>query len=153
MNIEQIVRDYIGKSLHLSLATVSEYKPWVSEVHFVYDEDLNIYWRSLASRRHSIELMKNPYVAGNIVKQHALDESPHAIYFEGQAFVLNNIEDIRSTYPLFRDRLASPETAIDEARTAEGHKFYKLVVSKWYAFGTFGGEKNQKYELDWNVNK
>lgn len=150
MNIEQIIRQYIDATLHMSLATVSGNRPWVSEVHFVYDADLNLYWRSLASRRHSIELATNPYVAGDIVKQHGLDESPHGIYFEGQAAVMEDIEAIQSIYPLFQARFSSPISIIDDARAIDGHKFYKLTVTKWYAFGKFGGDKSQKYELDWS---
>jgi uncharacterized protein YhbP (UPF0306 family) len=53
LDLEAIIRDYIDKSLHLSLATVSENKPWVCELHFVFDDDLNLYWRSKADTRHS----------------------------------------------------------------------------------------------------
>jgi hypothetical protein len=31
----------------------------------------------------------------------------------------------------------------------DGHKFYKITVSKWYAFGRFGQPNGQKYELEW----
>lgn len=150
LDIEKIVREYIDKSLHMSLATVSGDRPWVCEVHFVYDEDLNLYWRSLASRRHSQEIAANPNVAGNIVKQHALDEYPHAVYFEGEAEMLADRLEQEKVLPLFVSRLGAGEAAVDEAQTDDGHKFYKVTVENWYAFGKFGGDKGQKYELHWN---
>ncbi len=67
MDVEKIIREYIDKTIHLSLATSSDNKPWVCEVHFAYDEQLNLYFRSLKSRRHSQEIAKNPNVAGNII--------------------------------------------------------------------------------------
>jgi len=38
MNIEQKIREYLPQVIHLSLATSSENKPWVGEVHFAYDK-------------------------------------------------------------------------------------------------------------------
>ena len=42
--IEKIIREYITKIPHMSLAAVSDNKPWVCEVHFAYDNDLNLYF-------------------------------------------------------------------------------------------------------------
>ncbi len=150
MNIETIVREYINKSLHLSLATVAEDRPWVSEVHFVYDDNLNLYFRSLESRRHSQEITTNPNVAGNIVAQHTIDEYPHAIYFEGSAQKMSDLSEIKKIEPLFKERLGREDDIAAEAQTTDGHKFYKVTVENWYAFGKFGQEKGDKYSLTWN---
>lgn len=150
MHVEQIVREYIDKSLHMSLATVSGDKPWVCEVHFVYDDNLNLYWRSLKSRRHSQEIAANPNVAGNIVEQHTIDKIPHAIYFEGKAELIEDEVIIREVSSLFQARLGAGENIIDDALTDDGHKFYKVTVENWYAFGKFGGDKGQKHHLRWN---
>jgi uncharacterized protein YhbP (UPF0306 family) len=150
LDIEKIVREYVDKSLHMSLATVSDNKPWVCEVHFVYDENLNLYWRSLASRRHSQEIAANPHVAGNIVRQHALGEYPHAVYFEGTAELLSSEEDCQQVFGLFQSRLVADEAILADAQNPEGHQFYKLTVQNWYAFGKFGGDKGLKHKLAWN---
>lgn len=153
IDVEKIIREYIDKSLHMSLATVSGNKPWVCEVHFVYDDDLNLYWRSLTSRRHSQELATNPNVAGNIVRQHSLEEYPHAIYFEGKAELLDDNEQQQKVYSLFQKRLGADETILAEAQKDDGHKFYKVTVENWYAFGKFGGDKGLKHQLAWNGGK
>src|ERR1700691_536342 len=98
MDIEKIVREYIDKTPHLSLGTVSGDRPWVCEVHFTYDEKLNLYFRSIKSRRHCQEIAGNPNVAGNIVKQHKLGEYPHAIYFEGTAKIIEDNEEIEGVF-------------------------------------------------------
>ena len=79
MDIEKVIRENIDKTVHMSLATVHDNRPWVCEVHFAYDDDLNIYYRSLNTRRHSKEIALNPNVAGNIVRQHTLGEYPLGI--------------------------------------------------------------------------
>ncbi len=150
MDVEKIVREYIDKSLHMSLATAHDNKAWVCEVHFVYDDKLNLYYRSLTSRRHSQEIAENPHVAGNIIRQHAVDEYPHAIYFEGTAEILTDEAERQKVFPLFQQRLGLDESILEDAEKDDGHKFYKVTVENWYAFGKFGGDKGQKYELKWN---
>lgn len=152
-DIEKIIFEYIDKSIHMSLATVSGDRPWVCEAHFVYDAQLNLYWRSLASRRHSQEIISNSNVAGNIVRQHSLEEYPHAVYFEGTAELLDDIEQQRMIFPLFQTRLSAEEGIIEEAQQEDGHKFYKITVNNWYAFGRFGRSEGLKYKLVWDGGK
>jgi len=150
MNIESIIREYIDKSVHMSLATVRNNKPWVCEVHFAYDQELNIYFRSIATRRHCQEIADNPHVAGNIVRQHGLNELPHGIYFEGTAELITDEAEFPKLAKLFIDRLGVKETIIDEAKSPDGAHFYKITVQNWAAFGKFEGEKVQKHELAWH---
>ena len=150
MNIEAILREYIDKTIHMSLATSRDNNPWVCEVHFAYDQDLNLYFCSLASRRHSQEIADNPRVAGNIVRQHAPDEYPHAVYFEGTAERISDESAFSDIAKLFINRLGADESIIDDAKDPDGHQFYKITVATWYAFGKFGGDEGQKDELSWN---
>ena len=153
LDVEKIVREYIDKSIHMSLGTVNDGKPWVCEVHFAYDKDLNLYFRSLQSRRHSQDIASNPNVAGNIVRQHALNEYPHAIYFEGTAEMLTTDEERQIVFGYFKERLGVGEAALEEAQNPDGHQFYKISVKNWFAFGKFGGDSGEKYELVWNGGK
>lgn len=134
----------------MSLGTTNGTKPWVCEVHFVYDSDLNLYFRSLKSRRHSQDIQANPNVAGNIVKQHGIGEPGHGIYFEGSASFATADAERQKLSPLFEKRLGAKQSILEDARNPEGHQFYKIMVDTWYAFGMFGNEKAQKYELPWH---
>ncbi len=149
-DVEQVIRDYLSQIVHMSLGTSNDNKPWVCEVHFVYDENLNLYFRSLASRRHSQDIAANPRVAGNIVKQHALGEYPLGLYFEGAAELLGSEDERRAVEPLFKERLEVTADIVGEAADPEGHQFYKITVENWYAFGKFDGDKGQKLKLPWN---
>lgn len=150
MNTEAIVHEYVDKSVHMSLATVSDNKPWVCEVHFVYDDKLNLYFRSKLATRHAQEIAKNPNVAGNIVQQHGLEDYPHAIYFEGAAEMLTADEQRQKVAPLFMERLKSGNEILEDAQNPEGHQFFKITVKNWAAFGKFGEEKGSKRVLAWN---
>lgn len=150
MNIEAIVREYIDKSIHLSLGTCANGKPWVCEVHFTYDEQLNLYFRSLSSTRHCQEITQNPNVAGNIVGQHQQGEIPHGIYFEGTAEKIDDDTERQRVYAYFAKRLGTKEAVLEDARKPEGVQFYKIIVANWYTFGKFDTDSVEKRSLPWN---
>lgn len=153
MNIEKTIRQYLPHVVHMSLATTKDGKPWVSEVHFAYDDDLNLYFRSLTSRRHSQEIAGNASVAGNIVKQHTLGEPGVGVYFEGTAKKLEPGDEQNKAFEYIRERLHASDTILQEAQRPGGHQFYKVMVGTYYVFGKFGDEGAQKYELVWNGGK
>jgi uncharacterized protein YhbP (UPF0306 family) len=150
MDIESIIREYIDKTVHMSLATSNEGKPWVCEVHFGYDDELNLYWRSLKSRRHSQEIAINPNVAGDIVDKHEVGQSVVGIYFEGTATLLEAGEEQDAAFTAMNNRGIAPNDALADAAKDGGHQFYKVTVENWYAFGRFGQPNGQKYKLEWH---
>lgn len=151
MDIEKIIQQYLPEVLHMSLGTSKDNKPWVCEVHFAYDDDLNVYFRSLASRRHSQEIAENPNVAGNIVKQHALDVPGVGVYFEGTAERLAPGEEQNKAAACITKRLAPTIDIIEDAANPNGHQIYKITVANWYVFGKFEPEEGaKKYQLVWN---
>jgi nitroimidazol reductase NimA-like FMN-containing flavoprotein (pyridoxamine 5'-phosphate oxidase superfamily) len=150
MDVEKLVRENTEGLFHMSLATSSGNAPWVCEVHFAYDESLNLYFRSLLSRRHSQEISKNPQVAGNIVKQSELGESPVGVYFEGRAELLSGVDLNHPAFLAISQRIGVGSEIIDEANKEDGHKFYKITVKNWYVFGRFGTDHSQKLKLEWN---
>lgn len=149
MNIEELIREHIDKTLHLSLATCVDNKPWVCEVHFAYDDDLNLYFRSKPERRHSKDIDINQYVAGNIVQQFALEDSVVGVYFEGVAQKLTDVDVTHEGYKAMNKRNIAGVDTIEEAKTSDGHQFYRIIVKKWALFGSFDGRTSQKYELEW----
>lgn len=131
----------------MSLATCVDNKPWVCEVHFVYDDALNIYWRSKQDRRHSQEIAQNPHVAGNIVEQHGSGDKPRGVYFEGVAEKLENVESGDEVYELFAERFGLGEEVVQDAKSDDGHKFYKINVTDMYLFDARESSPGRKYRL------
>jgi uncharacterized protein YhbP (UPF0306 family) len=149
MEIENFIREYLPEVVHMSLGTSRDNKPWVCEVHFAFDNDLNVYFRSLKSRRHSQEIADNPRVAGNIVKQHPLGVAPSGVYFEGTASLLDQDDDIEAAFKYLDERLGLGPDVLVEAKSDDGHNIYKISVENWYVFGKIGDQKIQKYQLEW----
>lgn len=149
LNIEEAIRRYIDKTVHLSLGTATtDGKPWVCEVHFAYDDNLNLYFVSKKATRHCAEIATNPFVAGNIVKQHPLEESPHGVYFEGKAEV---IEPTGAQLELYCARLGRDKDELaEQLKETDVRGMYRITVRNWAIFGKFGLDSNHKHELKWN---
>lgn len=150
MDLEEVIRDYLPQIVHLSLGTSKDNKPWVCEVHFAYDNNLNLYFRSSPSRRHSQEIAANPNVAGNIVKQHGVGEPVRGIYFEGIAEKLDPGTKQDTASRVIIERFHAPSSILEEAQSPEGSQFYRISVETFYVFGDLDGKGNNKFELKWD---
>ncbi len=144
--MEQIIRGLITKTQHLSLATASENKPWVCEVHFVYDDELNLYFISDRARRHSQDIAVNSNVAGNIVAQHAATEPPKGLYFEG---IAEEYPATEKDIQYYIDTLQRPEVLVRKWLET-GSVMYRISVKNWAVFGDFG-DGTKKQELKWGT--
>ena len=151
MDIEKTIRDYLTGVFHMSLATCVGNKPWVCEVHFVYDDNLNLYFRSKKTRRHSREIASNRNVAGDIVEQHPVDKRPRGVYFEGTAVIVEDFNQSHPAYKAFSERLGLGPEIIEDANTEDGHKVYVISVSDYYLFDARESSPSQKYHLKWPV--
>lgn len=64
---QEIICENVPKVNILQLATCINNKPWSCNLHYVTDEDMNIYWLSTPERRHSKELEINPRASATIL--------------------------------------------------------------------------------------
>lgn len=150
--IEAIIREYIPQIIHMSLATVKDNKPWVCEVHFSYDGQLNLYFGSSITTRHAQELMANPHVSGNIVTQHHKNQKVRCVDFEGTAEALTGEEAERTAYQAYVDRYGPSEGLLDQIRRDGEMKFFKISVDTFYVFDSYGEDRG-KHTLPWNGGK
>jgi uncharacterized protein YhbP (UPF0306 family) len=67
MDLKQLINEHLGTSKLLHVATVNNNRPWGATVWYVHDPKLNLYFHSRKERRHSMELYKNPFIAGTII--------------------------------------------------------------------------------------
>ena len=147
--IESIIREYIPQIIHMSLATVKDNKPWVCEVHFSYDDELNLYFMSSTKTRHAIEILGNPHVAGNIVTQHHKNQKVRCVDFEGTATALSSAEAEQTAYPAYVSRYGESEGLLNEIRKDGDARFFKITVKDFYLFDSYGEERG-KHHLPWH---
>ncbi len=149
MDVEKVIREYLPNIIHMSLSTARDNKPWACELHYVYDSDLNFYFRSLESRRHSQDIAANPTVAGSIVTQHIVGQKLRGVFFDGTAKLLTDVSVNHPAYTLYCSRFDTDSTIVDEAKTVEGHKFYMISVDNFYLLDSIESTPAQKYTLKW----
>lgn len=148
-DIEKLIRDNIADVFHMSFSTSLDNKSWTVELHFAYDDRLNLYFVSLPTTRHCFEFTQNPIVSGSIVRQYDLTaKEPVGIYFEGNVKKLETSEK-GLAFELLHERIGIPEDILHESSKKDGHQFYKVSISNWYAYGKFGGSHGQKIQLPW----
>ncbi len=85
MDLKKIVVEILEKEHLISLATIDDGGVWVSDVIYVFDDDLNIYWMSDPEVRHSEAILKNPQVAGTITISNKNKEPNLGIQISGIA--------------------------------------------------------------------
>ena len=137
----------------MSLASSKDNKPWVCEVHFTEDDELNLYFRSSTNRRHSQEIADNPNVAGNIVRQFNIGEEPLGVYFEGTARLLEPGDEWDEAFKWIKQKQQKDDSIIEDAKRDDGPKPYKITVQNWYVFGRIGDMSMQKHKLEWKKSE
>lgn len=145
--IESIIREYIDQIVHMSLATVKDNRPWVCEVHFYYDDELNLYFMSSKKSRHVQELIANPFVAGNIVTQHFKNQKVRCVDFEGTVEMLEGTE-VEESYRLYVARYGESEGLLNEIRKDGEVGLFKITVNNFFLFDSYG-ETRGKHHLPW----
>lgn len=152
-NIEKVIREYITQIIHMPLATCVDNKPWVCEVHFSYDDDLNLYFRSTTERRHSKEISKNSYVSGNIITQHFLNQKVRGVYFEGHAEQLKDVNERHPAFVAYNKRFNIGPQVVQATHTKSEAHFYKIIVSDFYVLDGYSSDQPHKYHLPWGDKK
>ena len=147
--LEQLIREYISQIFHMSLATSEDNRPWVCEVHFSYDDELNLYFRSTTDRRPCQEIAKNPFVAGNIVTQHFKNQKVRGVYFEGTAERLESVGEGDIAYKSVFDRYGKATIQAVSKENEVTLSYYKITVANWYLFDAYDSTPPQKYQLPW----
>jgi nitroimidazol reductase NimA-like FMN-containing flavoprotein (pyridoxamine 5'-phosphate oxidase superfamily) len=88
--IQQLARQILEDSLVMNLGTADESGPWVAPVTYVFDNDMNLYWLSMSSARHSEAISKNPKVACAIIADASV-ERERALQIEGTAALVQEV--------------------------------------------------------------
>lgn len=131
----------------MSLGTSADGKPWVCEVHYAYDDDLNLYFRSKPDTRHCQEIDANPNVAGNIVTQHFLNQLPRGVYVAGTAARVADPRESDAGVQCYAKRFGHTSATLLADMQAKGSVLYKISVTDVYLFDAYVSKPSQKYHL------
>jgi len=149
--IEQTIRRYLPQVIHMSLATVADNKPWVFEVHYAFDDDLNLYIVTSRESRHGQEVAKNANVSGIIVTQHFLDQPARGVSFEGTMIMLEQLSESDADWQVYTKRFPDRADAVQAAYrdTDAARRMYRITVSNYYLIDGIASGRPEKHLLEW----
>lgn len=150
-DLKKLIRKYLQSKRVMHLATSVKNKPWVCNLHYYTDEDLNFYWISTLERRHSKEITNNQHVAVTIKVHEDTPDEQYVIGLsaEGKAELMTE-KDAKKIADHYKNKLAKPQTLIDDIFAGRNpHKFYRLKPKKIVLFDnkTFPDNPRQEYNV------
>jgi uncharacterized protein YhbP (UPF0306 family) len=147
MDVKKLIQAYLNEAKMMHLATVSGNQPWVCNVWFASDKDLNIYWLSSISRRHSVEVQANNLVSGGITTSLTPEDKPRGLQFQGVAEKLTREADVEKAVELYKDRIF-PEKKIRDFMTMpdKPHNFYLIKPTLFVLFDVQNFPENPRQE-------
>ncbi len=145
-NVEQRIREVIQTVRVMQLATAQDNRPWCCNLLFATDENLHLYWVSMADSRHSQELTTNPHVAAAI----KIQEPPKlrvGLQIEGDAAVVTDATEVQRIVRLYADRFElGDEWYNDFVAGKNPHNIYCLTPSR---IALFDKEAFPESRQDW----
>ncbi len=121
-----VLTEVLARGYLMSLATVDSGGVWVSDVVYVHDDQLNIYWMSHPKTRHSQAITENAGIAGTITISNPGEDNA-GIQFAGIAQKLEESRyDLVVKHFAKRNKPAPPET--DDV--LQGRSWYVLKPNK-----------------------
>lgn len=148
--LEQLIREYLKEAKMMQLATAVDNQPWVCSVWFASDDDLNIYWFSSTTRRHSDEIKKNSKVAAAFCLPQTPADTPRGLQVQGVAEELSSQEDVAKARSVYEGRIFAAKTIDDLiAHPQKPHRFYKIQPNLFVLFDAvnFPDESRQEFSI------
>lgn len=142
----ELVKDYLKDARLMQLATISNGKPWLCTVYFVFDDDLNFYWLSLPTRRHSKEIEDDPSSAITVaVKQ---PQPVIGIQSQGRAVAVNDAEIIASIMPSYVDKYGNGKDFLENFLAGKSqHVLYKFTPTELVLFDEVNFAENPRQAI------
>lgn len=148
--LRNLIEDYLNEAKLMQVATSKDNRPWACSVYFAFDKDLNLYWISTPTRRHSMEINDNENVAGTIVLPHTPGDAARGIQFEGSAKKLTNKTEIFFGMKCYVKRFGMSKERMNEIiEGKDAHVCYKIAPKLYVLFDevNFPDQSRREYKL------
>lgn len=142
--VKKLILEVLDKGYLMSLATIDAGGVWASDVIYVYDDELNIYWMSDPDVRHSQAIINNRQVAGSITVSDR-GEDNLGIQFAG---IAEKIDETRHDLATKHYKKRNKPTPKETDDILQGDSWYLLRPKKIELIceRLFGFEK-QKFDM------
>lgn len=139
MTLKEQIYKYLQTQRLMTIATYGE-EPWIANVYYLVDEDLNLYFMSKNFRQHCQDIKENPNVACAIADSSQPIYKPQkGIQLNGKTKVVNTFEKIKWAAKLWNKLIAQGKgEKIDPKKFVEAavSSIYKVAPTKIKFFNT-----------------
>jgi uncharacterized protein YhbP (UPF0306 family) len=153
MNLKEQISNYLKTQRLMSVATYGE-TPWIANVYYVHDDELNLYFLSKSTREHCVAIEKNNEVAVAIAdSKQPLAPPQIGIQLWGTAEKVHTIEKLGWMFKMWNKLIANSEDeALDNPKKfleASISSVYKITPKriKFFNTGLWPKEQTQVLEL------
>lgn len=131
MDLRKEIEQILNEEIVISLATSSDDGAWASDLLFVHDNDLAIYWKSSTETRHSRNISKNPQAAATVT---STKENGSGLQLTGTVEVVNSdlVEELNDKLRAKRQALYGQHIAERETARENDRQWYRLTPSVYY---------------------
>jgi uncharacterized protein YhbP (UPF0306 family) len=110
MELKQQIFEYLGTQRLMQVATYGD-TPWITNVYYVHDKDLNLYFLSKRTTEHCVAIEKNSQVAVAISDSHQLLRPPQVgIQLAGTAQKVNLLEQVSWMFQMW-NKIIAPDAS------------------------------------------
>ncbi len=122
-HVQSLVEQVLREGYLMSLGTTDEGGPWVADLIFVADENLDLYWMSKTDARHSQAILKSPHVAGSVTVSNDVGEPDFGVQFEGVAEKIDG--GLSNMYSRYQEKRRKEKLPL-------GERAMRLAGMSWY---------------------
>src|SRR3989338_9348868 len=135
------LKEALERTDFMALSTLGKDGSWTNPVYFSYDENMNLYFKSMPTSKHMKNITENPNVSIAIFSTNWLPEDDVVgIQLTGKAVILNSKNDVEKATKYHYGR-SQPET--DYKKKIEEHlgkevywNFVKVIPNEMWLFDT-----------------
>ncbi|MEC9376098.1 MAG: pyridoxamine 5'-phosphate oxidase family protein [Pseudomonadota bacterium] len=132
---QKVARKFLDEVSTLTLATVSENKPWAATVFFAADKNFNLYFVSDHRTRHGRDMSSNSHVAATINPDVDNWNDVAGLQIHGKVEVVNNAGRVKALaiylkkFPQIDALFAKPKDKQEEtiATRLKAANFYRIT--------------------------
>lgn len=147
-SLRKLIDDYLKDAKVMQFATSVDGQPWICTVNYIPDLNWNLYWMSMRTRRHSVELKSNSKASVAIVKDPNIKRG---LQMEGLAYELEKDELVKA-HQLYGERYGQKDERLKEAQSNEPNirTYYVFRPSAIVLFDEVNFPDNPRQELSLN---
>jgi uncharacterized protein YhbP (UPF0306 family) len=133
VKLPKLIATYLEQGTVMQLATAKDNQPWVCTVYFVADKDMNLYWLSTPSRRHSSEIAENNKIAVTVPIK--LDRPVAGVQAEGEATRVTGHAEIESLMKKYVEKYQAGTKFYDNFVNGKNeHVMYRFTPRQFVLF-------------------